>query len=56
LKRSKRTPGGTPATASLFIVHPFHGGVAHLFSTHPPMEKRIEKLESLAQELCLTAR
>jgi heat shock protein HtpX len=47
--------GGTPATASLFIVNPFHGGVAHLFSTHPPMEKRIEKLESLAQELRLSA-
>jgi len=36
---------GTPATSSLFIVNPFRGGIANLFSTHPPMEKRIEKLE-----------
>jgi heat shock protein HtpX len=36
---------GTPATSSLFIVNPFSGGIANLFSTHPPMEKRIEKLE-----------
>ncbi len=47
---------GNPATASLFIVHPFHGGLSGLFSTHPPMEKRIERLQSLAQELRLTAR
>jgi heat shock protein HtpX len=38
-----------PATAHLFIVSPLSGlgGLAGLFSTHPPMEKRIEKLESL---------
>jgi len=36
---------GTPATSSLFIVNPFSGGIANLFSTHPPMEKRIAKLE-----------
>ena len=47
---------GNPATAPLFIVNPFHGGIAHLFSTHPPMEKRIERLQSLAQELRLSAR
>jgi heat shock protein HtpX len=43
--------GGSPATSSLFIVNPFRGGVAGLFSTHPPMEKRIEKLEALAREI-----
>ncbi len=48
--------GGTPATAPLFIVHPFHGGLSGLFSTHPPMEQRIARLESLAQEMRLTAR
>jgi heat shock protein HtpX len=48
--------GGSPATSSLFIVNPFHGGIAGLFSTHPPMDKRIERLESLANELRLRAR
>jgi heat shock protein HtpX len=34
-----------PATASLYIVHPFRGqGVANLFSTHPPLEERIRRL------------
>lgn len=39
----------TPATAHMFIVSPFSGGSAilSLFSTHPPMEKRIERLEKL---------
>jgi len=38
----------TPATAHMFIVSPLSGGaIANLFSTHPPMEKRIEKLESM---------
>lgn len=34
-----------PSTAHLFIVNPFSGGtVMNLFSTHPPIEKRIERL------------
>ncbi len=37
------------ATASLFIVYPFSGsGWINLFSTHPPMEKRIELLKKMA--------
>jgi len=37
------------ATASLFIVYPFSGsGWINLFSTHPPMEKRIQKLRKMA--------
>jgi heat shock protein HtpX len=43
-----------PATASLFIVNPFGGalaGLARLFSTHPPAEERIRRLEALAREL-----
>jgi heat shock protein HtpX len=36
-----------PATAHLFIVSPLSGrSLAGLFSTHPPMEKRIERLLS----------
>jgi heat shock protein HtpX len=37
-----------PATAHMFIVSPLSGGgIVSLFSTHPPMEKRIARLESL---------
>lgn len=37
-----------PATAHMFIVNPLRGsGIARLFSTHPPMEKRIERLEKM---------
>ena len=36
-----------PATAHLFIVSPLSGrSLAGLFSTHPPLEKRIERLMS----------
>ncbi len=36
------------ATAHMFIVHPFSGGgMAKLFSTHPPTEERIAALERL---------
>jgi heat shock protein HtpX len=42
---------GTPATSSLFIVNPFRGGIAGLFSTHPPMEKRIDKLVEQANRM-----
>jgi len=34
-----------PATASLYIANPMHGpGLAALFSTHPPIPQRIERL------------
>jgi heat shock protein HtpX len=37
-----------PAAAPLFIVHPFSSeGLLHLFSTHPPMARRIERLEAM---------
>jgi heat shock protein HtpX len=44
---SKRLPmAASPSTAHLFIVQPLisGGGFANLFSTHPPIAKRIERL------------
>lgn len=39
-----------PATASLFIVNPLRGGaVLQLFSTHPPVEERVRRLQIMAQ-------
>jgi heat shock protein HtpX len=41
--------GATPATAHMFIVNPLTGGgMMALFSTHPPMEERIARLEQMA--------
>jgi heat shock protein HtpX len=38
-----------PATAHMFIVNPLSGkNMMALFSTHPPVEKRIERLRSMA--------
>ena len=47
---SKRVPAPVnPAQAHLFIVNPLRaGGVATLFSTHPPTEDRVRRLEELA--------
>lgn len=42
---------GNPAHSHMFIVNPFLGGVKQLFSTHPPIEERIRRLESIATEM-----
>ncbi len=39
-----------PATAHMFIVNPLSGGgFAKLFSTHPPMEERVARLEKMTR-------
>ena len=41
-----------PATAHMFIVTPFSSkNLGNLFSTHPPIEERIKRLEQMAQNL-----
>ncbi|GAM11317.1 hypothetical protein OR1_03630 [Geobacter sp. OR-1] len=39
-----------PATAHMFIVNPLTAGsLVSLFSTHPPMEERIARLEAMSR-------
>ena len=39
-----------PATAHMFIVNPLHGGgLMKLFSTHPPIEERVKRLNEMAR-------
>lgn len=48
---SQRIPlEANPATAHMFIVNPLSGrGLLTLFSTHPPIEERIARLEAMAR-------
>jgi heat shock protein HtpX len=48
---AQRVPmNANPSTAHMFIVNPLRGGgVLSLFSTHPPIEERIARLEEMAR-------
>jgi len=52
---SQRVPmqSASPATAHLYIVAPLSGsgGALSLFQTHPPLAKRIERLEQMKREM-----
>jgi len=42
----------SPETAHLFIVNPFSEiSMRELFSTHPPTQKRVKRLEKLSGNL-----
>ncbi|MDP1750457.1 MAG: M48 family metalloprotease, partial [Reyranella sp.] len=44
-----RAVEANPATAHMYIANPLSaGGMASLFSTHPPMEERIARLQAMA--------
>ena len=56
---SERIPleAATPETAHMFIVNPLKGvALQNLFSTHPPLEQRLARLQQLAAEMGLAAR
>ena len=45
----KAVNNATPATAHMFIVNPLtRNGLMKLFSTHPPIEERIKRLQNMA--------
>lgn len=48
---NERIPTETnPAFHNLYIVEPLHDGIGNLFSTHPPLEKRIAALQQQAAQ------
>jgi heat shock protein HtpX len=55
-QRAEQIPmDASPATAHMFIVNPLSGGgLMKLFSTHPPMEERIARLEAMAYGSAVT--
>jgi len=50
---SKRVPTqANPATAHMFIVNPLRGGgIRSLFSTHPPIPERVNRLRAMAERM-----
>jgi heat shock protein HtpX len=54
LANERRPMHANPATSHMFIVNPLRGeAFASLFSTHPPLQERVVRLEALAQEMGL---
>jgi heat shock protein HtpX len=48
---AQENPAATTSISSLFIVHPFSASsIMELFSTHPPMHKRIARLKELYEK------
>ena len=35
------------ATSHMYIISPLAGGIGKLFSSHPPMEERVERLNKI---------
>lgn len=45
---TRRPMDASPSSAHMFIVNPLRGGgIARLFSTHPPTEERVRRLQSM---------
>jgi heat shock protein HtpX len=45
---SRRPMNASPTSAHMFIVNPLRGGgIASLFSTHPPTEERVRRLQAM---------
>lgn len=52
MSAEKNPLSANPATAHMFIVNPLSAkGISGLFSTHPNIEQRIERLQKIAREL-----
>jgi len=47
--RATQSRTAQPATAHMYIAQPLSGGMASLFSTHPPIEERIRRLRGLSE-------
>ena len=48
----RRPMDANPATAHMFIINPFSGrSMKNLFSTHPPVEERIARLEAMVYKV-----
>jgi heat shock protein HtpX len=42
----------SPSSAHMYIVNPLHGGgLAGLFSTHPPIAERVDRLKAIARDM-----
>lgn len=49
---ARKPLAANPTTAHMFIVNPLTGGgISSLFSTHPPVAQRVERLRKIAREI-----